>query len=254
MSSAPAVSPHYVPPEPVVAPAMEPVATVVPSLAKAPVKPALVNSAPKRSSLRFGSPKVTNLGRANTANNTANNVASASSVRQLPVQNAAPRIEKSGSGVLDLGDIGEVAAEVVQKSKNLRNKYWRWATISISCAGGLASGWLGSNISDQPGGIFQSNVQTIVGKASDSAGAMRPTNIKIVPQGAAKFMSGSALDGLPVNMTGKTDRAVPLDDDLCTVLELDRGTGLTLARPCKMIETAGFNTTLGKADLQATPK
>ena len=236
-----------VPPEPVVAPPEIPVAPVRVATNNMPLAQ---EPSPKRRALRFGTPKVARPRPVRPAMKIDATFPSAQS--PMPPHNG--HSEPSGPSGFDLGNIENVAADVALKAKKLRDNIWRWATIGLSCAGGLASGWLGSNFSDQASGVFQNSVQTIVGRASDSATPMRPASIKIVPQGAAKFMSGSVIGGLPINLTGKTDRAVPLDENLCTVLELDRGTGLTLARPCKMIETAGFNATLGKSDLLAKSK
>jgi len=140
----------------------------------------------------------------------------------------------------------EKHVEQAEQAKKLRDKIWRWATIGMSCAGGLASGWLGSSFSDQTSGNSQSSAQVIKDKASAAIGIKRPVNVKMA--GTSKPV-GSA-----DHMTGKTDRAVPIDENHCTVLERDRGTGLTLAKPCKLIETAGFTSTLDKSDLLVKPR
>ncbi|MCF6198154.1 MAG: hypothetical protein L3J67_01940 [Hyphomicrobiaceae bacterium] len=133
-----------------------------------------------------------------------------------------------------------------EQPKKQRDKIWRWATIGISCAGGLASGWLGSSFSDATNGTLQSSAQVIKDKASDKVGIKPPVNMKLVGAGKAA--------GTADHVTGKTDRAVPIDENHCTVLERDRGTGLTLAKPCKLIETAGFTSTLDKSDLLVKPR
>ncbi len=254
LSSAPAVSPHYVPPEPVAVPSEPPVAPASASPVNTATTAATQVDSPQRRALRFGSPKITRPAPVRPAMKIGSTFPST----QTNMREPGGHYEPPGSDGFDHGNIENMAEDVAFKAPKLRDNIWRWATIGISCAGGLAGGWLGSNFSDQTSGVFQNSVQTIVGRASDGVAPMRPASIKIVPEGAAKFMSGTAIGSLPINMlgnmTGKTDRAVPLDEDLCTVLELDRGTGLTLARPCKMIETAGFNTTLGKSDLLAKSK
>ncbi len=124
-------------------------------------------------------------------------------------------------------------------AKKASEKNWRRMTIIISCIGGLASGWLGSNITDQAGRYF----------GSSSAGTARENKKGVADIASPLSMkAGAAGSGL-----GKTDRARPLNEDYCTVLELDRVTGLTLARPCKPVKTGKFNSTLGKADLLAKP-
>ena len=144
---------------------------------------------------------------------------------------------------IDLSD-GLGVDDLAAGAKKLRdNSIWRWATIGISCAGGLASGWLGSGISDQAGSFFSASSTAIIGSAPKTLTDRKP------PVGL-EMTAGV----LPLNLTGKADRATPHDENLCTVLELDRGTGLTLAKPCKLIETAEFNSTLGKADLLARPQ
>ncbi len=165
--------------------------------------------------------------------------------KAVPVQKAANPDEADG------GDVVERVTDSSLEARNRSDQVWRWTTIGLSCAGGLASGWLGSNISDQYAGLFKSDVQTIIGKASQRAShATPPVPVKI---NGDMLMGGSP--GLAAgHVTGKTDRAAPMDDNLCTVLELDRGTGLTLAKPCKPIEKAEFNSTLGKADLLAKPR
>ncbi len=250
LSSAPAVSPHYVAPEPVVTAPEPSVSQVSPSMVKTPSVPSAQMAPPIRRALRLGSPKMVPPAPVRPALKIESTFPNAQS--NMPVRNV--QSEPTRSGGIDLGKIEDVAVDVALKNKKLRDNIWRWTTIGVSCAGGLASGWLGSNFSDQASGVFQNSVQTIVGRASDSASSTRPASIKIVPEGAAKFMSGTVVGGLPINMTGKTDRAVPLDENLCTVLELDRGTGLTLARPCKVIETAGFTSTLDKSDLLVKPR
>ena len=160
---------------------------------------------------------------------------------------AGANTKKDSSKGLIPGDVNERASEVAQQEKKLRdNNIWRWTTIGISCAGGLASGWLGSNVSDQPNGMFNSGGATIAAKASDTIGSKPPVPLKLASKGQPDKIFGHA--------TGKTDRASQMDENLCTVLELDRGTGLTLAKPCKPVETAEFNSTLGKADLMVAPR
>ncbi|MCP4933371.1 MAG: hypothetical protein GY927_04010 [bacterium] len=247
LSSAPAVSPHYVAPEPVTVPPEVPVAPVRVSIKN---MPSTQEPSPKRRALRFGTPKTARPAPVRPAMKISSTFPNAQSNMSAPARHYEP----TASGGFDLGNIENEAADLAFKTKKLRDNIWRWATIGISCAVGLASGWLGSNFSDLASGVSQNSVQTIAGRASDGVSITRPENIKIVPEGAAKFISGTAVGRLPINMTGKSDRAVPLDENLCTVLELDRGTGLTLARPCKMIETAGFNATLGKSDLLAKSK
>ncbi len=253
LSSAPAVSAHYVPPEPVVAPVAPPAAPLVASMSAspAPQKPVSQKPAPaKRRALRFGTPEKSHSAPMQPALKITAAFPNSQSGGKSP---AAPG-EPVGSEGLGLADLGDLAADAVLKAKKQRENIWRWATIGVSCAGGLASGWLGSNITNQNNGIFQASLQTIVGKTSNSGSSLPPANVKIVPEGGAEFMSGTAIRDLPENLTGKTDRAVPHDNELCTVLELNRGTGLKLARPCKMIETAEINGTLGKADLLVKPR
>lgn len=122
----------------------------------------------------------------------------------------------------------------------LPDGFWRWATIVISCVGGLASGWLGSQIAGNGDPAQRSGRAVIVGEPSRALQELPP------PSSVAAF-DGSA------GLSGKGDRIVPIDETHCTVLELDRGTGLTLAKPCAAVETAEFITTLSKADLLAQP-
>ncbi len=140
----------------------------------------------------------------------------------------------------------DLTKELAEQAKKLRDRIWRWATIAVSCAGGLASGWIGSNFSDQANGLFQMGTQVITDKSSNIVSIKSPANVKLA--GAGKP------NGVARHMTGKTDRAVPIDENHCTVLERDRRTGLTLAKPCKLIETAGFTSTLDKSDLLAKPR
>ena len=253
LSSAPTVSPHYVPPEPKPVPVVAPLPIVTPvttAFVGKPIKSTTQNLARKQAGTQFGERQQT---RGSSAKPVLK-IVSAFSNRRSPAQSGTQKLNMIAPGRLDRAKIAELDAEEARDTKKRRDKIWRWATISLSCAGGLASGWLGSSISGPDGGIFKSSVQTIVGKASDGTRPKPPANIKIVRDGVSKFMSGTVIGSVPGQMTGKTDRAVPLNDDLCTVLELDRGTGLTLAKPCKPIETAEFNSTLGKADLLAQPR
>jgi hypothetical protein len=150
-----------------------------------------------------------------------------------PLRKADTPTQKIDPADHDAENVVEKQTDGEDEAKKRKDNVWRWTTIAVSCAGGLASGWLGSNMADQEGRVFKSNVQTIIGKASQTDGHSRSP--------------------IAIKMTGKTDRAVPLDENLCTVLELDRATGLTLAKPCKPIETTEFNSTLGKSDLLAKP-
>ncbi len=154
---------------------------------------------------------------------------------EAPVENVT-----TADGALDL------TKELAEQTKKMRDRIWRWATIGISCAGGLASGWIGSNFSDQANGLFQMGTQVITDKTANIVSIKPPVNMK--EAGAGKPNANSR------HMTGKTDRAVPIDENHCTVLERDRSTGLTLAKPCKLIETAGFTSTLDKSDLLAKPR
>lgn len=235
MASAPSVSPHYVPPAP---PVIQPVvaAPVVP-----PVKPE-----PRQ--IKMPEPELKpQLGLMKQATN-INTILSAP---RPPVPAKLVEETSSASDGFGFDDVVELATDAAEEAKKAKDKLWRWTTIGVSCAGGLASGWLGSNVSEQAGGFFSSSVQTIVGKASEPRSHTKlPVSMKMVRDGVPTYMSGDILG----SMTGKTDRAIPHDDNLCTVLELDRGTGLTLAKPCKPIETAEFNSTLGKSDLLVKPR
>ncbi len=144
--------------------------------------------------------------------------------------------DKKGDDRHGIGDVANSAVDMAKQARNVRDRVWRWATIAVSCAGGLASGWLGSNVSDQMNRVFDTQTRAIVGKASES-------------------LNGKGARGMPglVN-NGKGDRATPLDENLCTVLELDRSTGLTLARPCRPVRTSGFTSTLRKDDMVVGPK
>ena len=236
LASAPSVSPHYVPPPP---PAPAPPKTAS-SHGMRTVRADPGSRKPEQPALR----PLMHTAAKPIMTGTSLALSSAANSGGKPIANIK-------IGALSGEGIGDLADEVALKAKKLRDNIWRWATIGISCAGGLASGWLGSTVSDQSNGLIQSSVQTIVGKASENmAGVIPPVALKMVRTGLSDRGAADA----PGQMIGKTDRAVPLDDNLCTVLELDRGTGLTLAKPCKAIKTADFNSTLGKADLFETPQ
>ena len=212
LSDAPAVSPAYVPPAPP-PPAARPVTA---SVQAAPVKPRpRTVSAPTPAGPRGHAAAVIDRQRA-----------------VLEITRAEKTRAELPAGEHRAGRAGDQIPELTEGPKKLRDHIWRWATIGISCAGGLASGWLGSSFSDQATGLLSRNKPELIAEASKDS------------------IAGS-LD--KVRMVGKTDRATPVDDRLCTVLELDRGTGLTLAKPCKPVETAEYSSTLGKADLLAKP-
>ena len=152
--------------------------------------------------------------------------------------------ENRNKGGLD-GDT-DLAKDAAPEGGKRRDNVWRWTTIALSCVGGLASGWLGSNLSSQFGRPFQGYTRDILVKAGAGGENNPPVKLRVRQDGKSAPASGRSI--------GKTDRAMPMDENLCTVLELDRGTGLTLAKPCKEIENAEFNSTLGKSDLLAKPK
>jgi hypothetical protein len=255
LATAPSVSPHYVPPPPPPpAPHVMPIA--VPSLATRvaepafppvsskeqmemklkgqlpiPLKPEPVRAAPMPPIPPASRPPV------RAENNNGNSVL---------IRSNDTKPKKAKTNGHDFGDVADRVADKERHGKKTGDNVWRWTTIGISCAGGLASGWIGSNVSDQAKGIFEPDVPAIVGKASDSLNAKPPVAMKMARVGQSDKMLG--------NLDSKTDRALPMDDNLCTVLELDRGTGLTLAKPCKPVVSAEFNSTLGKSDLIVKPK
>ena len=256
LSSAPAVSPHYIPPKPIapVARASRMPGDHDPSAKASPVKEALKQATPflepAPSAPLFGQQE-------QAAPKPPKPVGEINAAMPPPRSREQKRSLEPARVAADIPDVEEFSDTEIEesdKARPQRDSFWRWTTIGISCVGGLASGWLGSNLSDRDGGMFSSNVQTIVGKASGAAGSNPPAAIGIMRGGGTATTSGAGLLGASGAITGKTDRAVPLDDDLCTVLELDRGTGLTLAKPCKEIKSTGFNSTLGKSDLLAKPK
>jgi hypothetical protein len=238
LASAPAVSPHYVPPPP-----PKPVVTETPARSLAPAskedtQPTTKNgqaaqaleSDPRKNVTRLsGQPILKRVAAMPTALGWAQG-----GKKTKPVKRADQTDRSSLPDGIELDDAAKTPAAKTVHDDNM----WRWTTIAISCVGGLASGWLGSTFSDQLGGLFRSEVPHLVGQASKTA-------TRSTASGAMKISSSSD--------TGKSDRAVPMDENLCTVLELDRGTGLTLSKPCRSIETAEFTSKLNKSDLLAKP-
>jgi hypothetical protein len=146
-------------------------------------------------------------------------VSSPPSVKELPALGAAINSVQNLAS-----DVAAQTEEAVEKTKEMSSSVWRWATIGISCAGGLASGWVGSNIAGQYSTASHQDKLALVGAPEAGAGS------------------------------GKTDRAKPLDETRCTVLELDRGTGLVFAKPCRPVATADISSTLNKSDLLVKQK
>jgi hypothetical protein len=163
----------------------------------------------------------------------------ASARLQSPHRYAEPGLpERSGPAMpppgLPAADPVEDTEAAALKLRRERRKIA--AIVFASCVGGLASGWFGAMLAD--------NARSTNGKVatSDISGAFTEM---------ATPSSGVAVT--PGAYTGKADRVLPVDESRCTVLELDRSTGLTLARPCRDLETADVNTTLSKSDLMARP-
>ncbi len=270
LATAPSVSPKYVAPPPPPPPVPEP---EMPSIEVPPLSSQMPSQMPppRREETRARAPVPPVKGPSRGPD-----VAKAASAAPVPLargsarQTASPPVmsppvsapgakkvvnKETESDVSPVGKLVKAGRDVAERAtdtateqgQKARDNFWRWTTIGLSCAGGLASGWLGSTLSDQGAGVFRSDVQTIAGKASEGKGSAPPVNLKLASTG--NEAGKTSLEG-----TGKTDRAVPLDENLCTVLELDRATGLTLAKPCKPIESTEFSSTLRKDDLLVKPR
>jgi hypothetical protein len=150
---------------------------------------------------------------------------------------------EEGDGLDDIADM------VTKKAKSYRDAIWRWATIGISCAGGLASGWLGSAISNQASGFFRSSVEMVSEKA------LKATGVEGIPAALAGKAKRAATSAATDAGGGKSDRVMPVNERLCTVLELDRSIGLVQSKPCRKVAGEAISTnTLDKSDLVARPE